>query len=145
MVKGAIVAGTFEAHPDNHFGWSLLRLDQRGWEMVTAAVDALLALVFEEWEASEARIADSGETPIATTTPPPVDPGWGPVASWRQSRKRESEIEIDEGRGVGETSGALPFSGYSDPTTLTDRLPLSTLEQARNGNGTNLEAVFPGG
>lgn len=66
-VKDAIVAGTFEARLDNHFSWSLLRLDQEGWEKVVAAFDALLALILKEWEASEGRLADSGERPIETT------------------------------------------------------------------------------
>lgn len=66
-VKEAIVAGTFEARLDNHFSWSLLRLDQEGWEKVAAAVDELLALIFMEWEAAEGRMAASGEKAIATT------------------------------------------------------------------------------
>ncbi len=66
-VKDSIVAGTFEARLDDHFSWSLLRLDQQGWEKVTAAIDVLLALIFEEWEAAEARIANSDEAAIATT------------------------------------------------------------------------------
>jgi len=66
-VKEAIVAGTFEARLDNHFSWSLLRLDQEGWEKVTAAVDELLALIFKEWEASQRRVATSGEKAIKTT------------------------------------------------------------------------------
>jgi hypothetical protein len=66
-VKEAILAGTFEARLDNHLSWSVLRLDQEGWEKVAAAVDALFVLIFKEWEAAEARIAKSGEKPIATT------------------------------------------------------------------------------
>jgi DNA-binding transcriptional ArsR family regulator len=67
QVKAAIDAGTFEARPDNHLSWSLLRLDQRGWEKVIAAVDALFALIFKEQEKAERRLAASGETPITTT------------------------------------------------------------------------------
>jgi hypothetical protein len=66
-VKEAIVAGTFEARLDNHFSWSLLRLDGEGWEKVTAAVDDLLELIFREWEAAEDRMAASGERAITTT------------------------------------------------------------------------------
>jgi hypothetical protein len=66
-VKEAIVAGTFEARLDNHFSWSLLRLDQEGWEKVAAAVDELLALIFKEWEAAEGRMVASGEKAIATS------------------------------------------------------------------------------
>jgi hypothetical protein len=67
QIKEAIVAGTFEARLDNHFSWSLLRLDREGWEKVTTAVNALLALIFAECEAAEARLASSGESPITTT------------------------------------------------------------------------------
>lgn len=65
--KEAIVAGTFEARLDNHFSWSLLRLDQEGWEKVVGAFDELLALIFREWEAAEDRLAVSGEKAITTT------------------------------------------------------------------------------
>jgi len=66
-VKEAIVAGTFEARLDNHFSWSLLRLDQEGWEKVAVAVDELHALIFKEWEAAEGRMAATGEKAITTT------------------------------------------------------------------------------
>jgi DNA-binding transcriptional ArsR family regulator len=67
QVKEAIQAGTFEARTDNHLSWSLLRLDQQGWENVAAAVDALFASVFAEQESAKLRIASSGEMPITTT------------------------------------------------------------------------------
>jgi DNA-binding transcriptional ArsR family regulator len=66
-VKEAIEAGTFEARSDNHLSWSLLRLDQQGWEKVSAAVDALFAFILEERDRAEDRIADSGETATTTT------------------------------------------------------------------------------
>jgi hypothetical protein len=66
-VREALEAGTLEARPDNHLTWSLLRLDQQGWEKVTAAVDALFALIFEEQESAKLRIEKSGERPIVTT------------------------------------------------------------------------------
>ncbi|MET0306677.1 MAG: hypothetical protein ABW196_10695 [Solirubrobacterales bacterium] len=67
QVKKAIEAGTFEARTDNHLSWSLLRLDQRGWERVAAAVDALFAVGFEVQEEAKLRISSSGEQPISTT------------------------------------------------------------------------------
>lgn len=67
QVKEAIEAGTFEARTDNHLSWSLLLLDQLGWERVTAAVDALLAFFLEERDRAEDRIADSGESPVTMT------------------------------------------------------------------------------
>ena len=66
-VKEAIIAGTFEARLDNHFTWSLLRLDQEGWKKLTAAVDELLSLILKEWEAAESRMAGTGEKAITTT------------------------------------------------------------------------------
>jgi hypothetical protein len=67
VVKQAILAGTLEARLDSHMSWSVLRLDRRGWEKVAAAIEAVFALIFEEWEAAEARLAKSGKRPIATT------------------------------------------------------------------------------
>jgi hypothetical protein len=66
-VKEAILAGTFEARLDNHFTWSLLRLDREGWQKLSAAVDELLSLILKEWEAAERRMAHSGEKAITTT------------------------------------------------------------------------------
>lgn len=65
--REAIATGTLEARLDNHLSWSLLYLDQRGWERVASAVDSLFATVFEERDAADARIAESGEQPILTT------------------------------------------------------------------------------
>jgi hypothetical protein len=67
QVKEAILAGTFEAHLDNHLSWSVLRLDRVGWEKVTSSLDALRALILKEGGAAETRIARSGERPIFTT------------------------------------------------------------------------------
>jgi DNA-binding transcriptional ArsR family regulator len=82
LVKEAIVAGTFEARLDNHLSWSVLRLDQRGWENVAQALDQLLAFVLNKRDRAEDRLARSGETPITTTV------GLGAFESPR-SAKRE--------------------------------------------------------
>lgn len=66
-VREAIEAGTFEARPDNHLSWSLLRLDRLGWEKTIAAVDGLFASIFEEQESAKLRIERSGEEPVAMT------------------------------------------------------------------------------
>jgi DNA-binding PadR family transcriptional regulator len=66
-VISAIEAGTLDAHPDRHLTWSLLRLDQAGWEQVVAAVDALFTSLFEEQEKAKLRMAASGEKPITMT------------------------------------------------------------------------------
>ena len=67
QVKKAIEAGTFEARTDNHLSWSLLRLDEQGWEKAAAAVDALFTFAFEAQEDAKLRISSSGEIPITTT------------------------------------------------------------------------------
>lgn len=67
QVKEAIEAGTFDARSDRHLSWSLLLLDQRGWEQTIGAVDALFAFIFEEQESAAVRIADSGEEPLTAT------------------------------------------------------------------------------
>jgi hypothetical protein len=67
QVEKAVKAGTFDARSDRHLSWSLLLLDQLGWEQVIAAVDALFASVFEEQDSAKLRIAESGEKPIRAT------------------------------------------------------------------------------
>lgn len=64
QVKQAIAAGTFEARLDNHLSWSLLRLDQIGWENVAAQIADLSALVLAERNRAEDRLAESGERPV---------------------------------------------------------------------------------
>jgi hypothetical protein len=67
QVKVAIEAGTFEARLDTHLSWSLVRLDQLGWEKVATQVDALFALILKEKDRAEDRLAESGEAPTSTT------------------------------------------------------------------------------
>ncbi len=62
-----MAAGTCDAREDRHLSWSLVRLDQRGWEKVVAAVDALFEGIFQEADEAEARLAKSGEEPILMT------------------------------------------------------------------------------
>jgi hypothetical protein len=67
QVREAIEAGTFDARPDRHLSWSLLLLDQLGWEKAISAVDALFELVREEQDSAKLRIAKSGEEQIRVT------------------------------------------------------------------------------
>lgn len=67
QVKEAMEAGTFDAREDRHMSWSLIRLDQRGWEKAIAAVDALFEYIFQEAEKAETRVAKSGEETILMT------------------------------------------------------------------------------
>lgn len=67
QVREAVAADTFDARPDRHLSWSLLLLDQLGWEHLIAAIDALFEFVLEEQESAKLRVAESGEEPILTT------------------------------------------------------------------------------
>lgn len=67
QVREAIDAGTLEARTDNHLSWSLLRLDEQGWERVATAIDQLYALGREVSEEAALRLASSGESPINAT------------------------------------------------------------------------------
>jgi DNA-binding transcriptional ArsR family regulator len=66
-VKEAIHGGTFETRTDLHFTWSLLLLDQLGWEEVTDALNSLFESIFLEERNAESRMAKSGEKPIQVT------------------------------------------------------------------------------
>jgi DNA-binding transcriptional ArsR family regulator len=67
QVKQAMKAGTFDARPDRYLAWSLLQLDQQGWEKVIAELDDLLSDVLEEQERAKVRMKKSGEKPIKMT------------------------------------------------------------------------------
>lgn len=67
LVKEAMEAGTFDARDDGCLAWSLLQLDQQGWEKAIAALEALYAFILEEQDRAGARMKKSGERPIATT------------------------------------------------------------------------------
>jgi hypothetical protein len=66
-VKEAIRAGTFDARPDRHFTWSLLRFDRLGWEKASVAIDERRAFIAEEHGRARLRLAESGETPMKMT------------------------------------------------------------------------------
>jgi hypothetical protein len=67
QVKEAIVAGTLTARADHHLTWMPLLLDQQGWETVVSRLYALFHFFFEEQEAANARMDESGEEPIPMT------------------------------------------------------------------------------
>lgn len=66
-VKAAMEAQTIDAREDRHFSWIPLRLDQQGWDSAIAKVDALFYWFFEQQEAANLRMAESGEEPIPMT------------------------------------------------------------------------------
>lgn len=79
MVKDALAAGTFNSREDMCLTWSILSLDQLGWENLVASLAKLLAFILDEQERAEGRLKLSGEEPIALAvalgafeTPEPV-------------------------------------------------------------------------
>jgi hypothetical protein len=66
-VKEALDVGTFDARTDRHLTWSLLLLDQAGWEEVVGAVDAFFEGLSGEEKNAKRRTAESGEQPILAT------------------------------------------------------------------------------
>lgn len=66
-IKEAMKAGTFDSREDRYLAWSLVRLDQQGWEKVASAIQALRAVVLEEEKSAIARMDKSGEKPITVT------------------------------------------------------------------------------
>lgn len=67
LAKEAMKAGTFDGRLDRHLTWSALRLDQRGWEKMTDALDVLLWFLLEEQERAKTRMKRSGEKPLTMT------------------------------------------------------------------------------
>jgi len=57
----AVRAGTFESHPNRHFTWRAVRLDERGWEEMTAALNATFEAVAEIERRARERLAAEGE------------------------------------------------------------------------------------
>lgn len=66
-VKEAVDAGTLDSRDDRHLTWSLLRLDQEGWDKVAAACDELFAFALKERDSAADRLAESGDSPIMMT------------------------------------------------------------------------------
>lgn len=79
-VKAAMVAGTATRNDETCLAWSILNLDQQGWERVVASLERLHAFVVREQELAEARLRKSGgDGAIAMVvalgafeTPPPI-------------------------------------------------------------------------
>jgi len=63
LVKEAIVAGTFDLRDDRHLSWSIVNLDQAGWQNVGANMEKLAAFVGEEEISAQKRI-DAGAKPL---------------------------------------------------------------------------------
>ena len=77
--KAAMVDGTITRNEETCLAWSILYLDEPGWERVVASMEQLQAFVVREQELAAARFEESGEEPIemavalgAFNTPKPV-------------------------------------------------------------------------
>lgn len=77
--KAATAAGTLNRRDDVCIAWSILNLDQQGWERVTKSLKRLHAFIRKEHELAQVRLRRSGEEPIAMAvalgafeTPPPI-------------------------------------------------------------------------
>jgi hypothetical protein len=66
-VMEAVKAGTLDARLDRHASWSLLLLDDLGWEQVVAALDSYFRDLFKAEEAAKARLIRSGDKPMLAT------------------------------------------------------------------------------
>lgn len=64
-VKAAMAAGTIVRHDETCLAWSILNLDQWGWEKVVASLEKLHAFIFREQELAEARLRKNGGEPVA--------------------------------------------------------------------------------
>lgn len=59
-VKAAMAAGTVTRHDETCLAWSILSLDQQGWERVVVSLERLHAFVVKEQELAEARLREYG-------------------------------------------------------------------------------------
>jgi hypothetical protein len=62
--KAALVAGAVTRHDDTCLAWTILSLDQKGWERVLASLEKLHVFVVEEHERAEARLEKSRQDPM---------------------------------------------------------------------------------
>jgi hypothetical protein len=60
-----MVAGTITHRDETCLAWSIIALDQMGWEKVVASLETLHAFVVREQELAEVRLRRSGEDPVA--------------------------------------------------------------------------------
>jgi hypothetical protein len=63
----ALEAGTFDSRPERHLSWTPLVLDERGWNQLIAADDALYESLAQEQADAKLRIAKSDGKPMMAT------------------------------------------------------------------------------
>ena len=66
-VKGAMKAGTFDARTDRYLTWTLLCLDQVGWEKRIAACEEFHSFILDEAAKAKDRMACSDDSPVWMT------------------------------------------------------------------------------
>lgn len=62
--KAAMVDGTVTRNEETCLAWSILYLDEPGWDRVVASMEELQAFVVSEQELAAGRLKESGEEPI---------------------------------------------------------------------------------
>jgi hypothetical protein len=62
-----MTSATFDAREDRYFTWSLVSLDEQGWESVIAGIESLAEFISQEQERAKIRMAKSGEKPVRMT------------------------------------------------------------------------------
>jgi DNA-binding transcriptional ArsR family regulator len=66
-VEEAIEGGTIDVRDDRHFTWTAMHFDQRAWEEMIEAIDALFGRTLRFGVEAGVRMAKSGEIPIPVT------------------------------------------------------------------------------
>lgn len=66
-VTEAVNAGTLDSRLDRHASWSLLLLDELGWDQVICELDAYFRQLFKAEEVARARLVKSGEKQMLAT------------------------------------------------------------------------------
>jgi len=65
--KRAMKEGTINARPDAHLTWTMVELDRQGWDEAIGQLNAVFEGLGELERRARARLAESGEEPIAMT------------------------------------------------------------------------------
>jgi hypothetical protein len=66
-VVEAVEAGTLDARLERHASWSLLLLDELGWQQVIRALDSYFRDLFDAEDSAKGRLARSDEKPLLAT------------------------------------------------------------------------------
>ena len=108
----ALEAGTFDTRPERHLSWTPVVLDERGWDQLIAAEDALYESLAQEQADAKLRIAKSDAKPLMATI---VLAGF---ESPMKGRPSDGEWLV----GAGLMPSANPAMRLDSPMPLTLRL-----------------------